>query len=292
MLEIILDSLLDTIKDTVTLIPFLFLTYLAMEWLERKTEEQSVNLLSRIGKTGPIVGAACGIIPQCGFSAAAASLYSGGVITLGTLLAVFLSTSDEMVPIFLSSSIGADVIGKLLLAKFVIGLTTGVLLDMIIHLVHYTFRTERHIHDLCEQDECGCEDEEEGGIFHSALVHTVKITIFIFFISLMVSLLVGFMGHDAIASFLTGSPVLGVFLAGIIGLIPNCAASVAITELYIEGLLTAGQLMTGLLVGAGVGLLVLIRTNRHQFENAKVIACLYGAGVLWGLLIDAIGITF
>lgn len=291
MRELLLDSLIDTLKDTATLIPFLFVTYLAMEWLERRTEEQSVALLSRIGRFGPVFGAAAGVIPQCGFSAAAASLYSGGVISIGTVLAVFLSTSDEMVPIFLSSAVSPAVIGKLLLAKFAIGLITGLAADMMVRLIHYTFRTHKHIHDLCEQDQCGCEDEE-GGIFHSALVHTVKITVFIFIISLVISLMVGFIGDKAIASFLTGIPVIGVLLAGLIGLIPNCAASVVITQLYLDGLLTSGQMMTGLLVGAGVGILVLVRTNRHRYENARVIAALYAAGVAWGLIIDLLGITF
>ena len=291
MAEIILDSLFDTVKDTVTLIPFLFITYLAMEWLERRTEDQSVALLSRIGKFGPVFGAGVGIIPQCGFSAAAASLYSGGVISVGTVLAVFLSTSDEMVPIFISSAVSPSVIGKLLLTKFIIALVTGLAADIMIRIIHYTFRTHKHIHDLCEQDECGCEDEE-GGILHSALVHTIKITIFIFIISLVISLLIGFIGKSAIASFLTGIPVIGVFLTGLIGLIPNCAASVVITQLYLEGFLTAGQLMAGLLVSAGVGILVLIRTNRHQAENLRVIAALYGSGIAWGILIDLLGITF
>lgn len=291
MQEIILESLLDTIKDTVTLIPFLFITYLVMEWLERKTEDQSVAVLSRIGKFGPVFGAGVGIIPQCGFSAAAASLYSGGVISVGTLLAVFLSTSDEMVPIFLSASVSPAVIGKLLLTKFLIAMITGLFADFLIRVIHYTFRTHKHIHDLCEQDECGWEDEE-GGIFHSAFVHTAKITIFIFIVSLAISLLVGFLGEEAIAAFLTGIPVLGVFLSGLIGLIPNCAASVVITQLYLKGMLTPGQLLAGLLVSAGVGILVLIRTNRHQAENARVIAALYASGVAWGLLIDLLGITF
>lgn len=291
MQEILTDSLLDTIKDTVTLIPFLFITYLAMEWLERRTEDQSIALLSRIGRFGPVIGAGIGIIPQCGFSAAAASLYSGGVITVGTVLAVFLSTSDEMVPIFLSAAVSPAIIGRLLLTKFVIALITGITADIVIRLVHYTFRTHKHIHDLCEQDDCGCEDEE-GGIIHSALVHTVKITVFIFIISLAISLLVASIGEKAIASFLTGIPVLGVFLAGLIGLIPNCAASVVIAQLYLEGLLTAGQMMAGLLVSAGVGILVLVRTNRHQSENLRVIGVLYASGVAWGLLIDAVGITF
>ena len=162
---------------------------------------------------------------------------------------------------------------------------------MAVRIVNYTFKTHKHIHDLCEQDECGCEDEE-GGIVHSALVHTVKITAFIFLISLVISLLVGFIGEDTLASVMTGIPVLGVFISGLIGLIPNCAASVVIAQLYLEGLLTTGQMMAGLLVGAGVGILVLIRTNRHQAENLRVIAALYGSGVAWGLLIDLIGITF
>ncbi|MBR7088497.1 MAG: arsenic efflux protein [Mogibacterium sp.] len=291
MQEIIIDSLLDTVRDTVTLIPFLFITYLVMEWLERRTEDQSVALLSRIGKLGPVVGAGVGIIPQCGFSAAAASLYSGGVISVGTVLAVFLSTSDEMVPIFISAAVSPSAIGKILLTKFIVALITGLMADFMIRVIHYTFRTHKHIHDLCEQDECGCEDEE-GGILHSALVHTFKITVFIFIISLIISLLVGFIGDAAIASFLTGIPILGVFLSGLIGLIPNCAASVVITQLYLQGMLTAGQLMAGLLVSAGVGILVLIRTNRHQAENVRVITALYASGVAWGILIDILGITF
>ena len=277
MQEIFIDSLLDTVRDTLTLVPFLFITYLVMEWLERKTEEQSASLLSRVGRLGPLAGSAAGVIPQCGFSAAAASLYSGGVISVGTLLAVFLSTSDEMVPIFISSAVSPAVIGKLLLAKFVIALITGVTVDMTVKLVNYTFRTHKHIHDLCEQEHCGCEDEE-GGILRSALVHTGKITLFVF--------------QDKIAAFLTGIPVLGVFLSGLIGLIPNCAASVIITQLYLDGLLTAGQMMAGLLVGAGVGILVLARTNRHRGENLRVIAALYGAGVIWGIIIDILGIAF
>ena len=291
MREIIIDAFTDTVRDTASLVLFLFLTYLVMEWLERKTEDQSVAMLSRIGKYGPVIGSAAGIIPQCGFSAAAASLYSGGVISVGTVLAVFLSTSDEMVPIFISSAVSAGTIGKLLFAKFLIAMITGLSADLIVRLVNYTFRTHKHIHDLCEQDECGCEDEE-GGIIHSALVHTVKITVFIFIVSLIISLLVGFTGKNALASFMTGIPVLGVFLSGLIGLIPNCAASVVITQLYLEGLLTAGKLMAGLLVSAGVGVIVLIRTNRHLAENLRVIAVLYASGVAWGILIDLTGITF
>ena len=283
-------AVLDTIKDTLTLIPFLFLTYLAMEWLERRTEEQSVSLLSRIGKFGHIAGAGIGLIPQCGFSAAAASLYSGGVITAGTLIAVFLSTSDEMLPIFLSSYAGAGTIGKILAAKFVIALVSGTAVDLAAGLVHHRPET-KHIHDLCEREHCGCEDEE-GGILHSALIHTLKITGFIFAISLVLSLLMVFLGKDALASLLTGAPAAGAVVTAIIGLIPNCAASVVIAEMYLEGLLTCGQLMSGLLVGAGVGLLVLVRTNNRTKENAMVIGTLLALGIAWGILTDMLGITF
>ena len=291
MSEIIIDSLKDTVKDTITLIPFLFITYLAMEWLERKTEDQSIGLLSRIGRFGHLLGAGIGLIPQCGFSAGAASLYSGGVITAGTLIAVFLSTSDEMIPIFLSSSVAPSAIGKILAAKFVIALVSGIAVDAASRVIRYGFHADKHIHDLCEREHCGCE-EEEGGIFHSALVHTLRITAFIFVISLALSLAVGFAGRDALASLMTGSPVIGTIATGIIGLIPNCAASVLITQMYLEGLLTSGQLMAGLLVGAGVGLLVLVRTNDHQKENAAVIGTLLGLGICWGVLIDILGITF
>ena len=283
-------AIIDTIKDTLTLIPFLFLTYVAMEWLERRTEEQSVDLLARIGKFGHVAGAGIGLIPQCGFSAAAASLYSGGVITAGTLIAVFLSTSDEMLPIFLSSSVGAGTIGKILAAKFVIALISGIAVDLIAGLMHHRSET-KHIHDLCEREHCGCEDEE-GGILHSALIHTLKITGFIFVISLILSLLMEFVGEGVMASFMTDAPVAGTIVTAVIGLIPNCAASVVIAQMYLEGLLTCGQLMAGLLVGAGVGLLVLVRTNNKTSENAKVIGVLLALGIAWGILIDLLGITF
>lgn len=291
MTGILSDALLDAVIDTVKLIPFLFVTYLFMEYLERKTEEKSAAALRKVGKAGPVFGGIIGIVPQCGFSAAAASLFSGGVISIGTLMAVFLSTSDEMLPIFISSAVGIGTIVKVLLAKVVIGVVTGIIIDLVIYLAHYRMRTDKHIHDLCEQEHCGCE-EEEGGIFRSALIHTLKITLFIFIISFVITLLVEGAGEDRIAGFLSGMPYLGVFLSGIIGLIPNCAASVMITQLYLSGLLGAGQMMSGLLVGAGVGLLVLFRTSRHWKENVKVLAVLYASGVLWGLLIEALHITF
>ena len=290
MQEIITDSLLDTIKDTATLMPFLFITYLAMEWLERSTEEQSVALLSRMGRFRHAIAAGIGLVPQCGFSAAAASLYSGGVITAGTLIAVFLSTSDEMVPIFLSSAVPAGTIGKILLAKFVIALVSGIAVDAVAKTARRWVHADKHIHDLCEREHCGCGDEE-GGILRSALVHTLRITAFIFVISLGLSLLVGFLGEDALASLFSGAPLAGTVIAALTGLIPNCAASVAVTQMFLKGILTTGQLMAGLLTGAGVGLLVLFRTNPHHKENLAILSALFALGVFWGSLIDLLGIS-
>ena len=291
MSDAILEALLDTIKDTATLIPFLFITYLAMEWLEDKTEDQSVALLSRMGRARHVIGAGIGLVPQCGFSAAAAGLYSGGVITVGTMLAVFLSTSDEMLPIFISSSVSANSIFKILAVKFAFALATGILIDLAIKTFKFTLGGSKHIHDLCEQDHCGCEDEE-GSIVRSALVHTAKIVVFIFIASFVIGLIAESLGKDVVASVLSGAPVLGTFICSLVGLIPNCAASVIIAELYLENMISAGQMMAGLLVSAGVGILVLCRSNRNRKENALIIAMLYFSGVIWGLLTDIIGLTF
>ena len=291
MTEVFADALMDAAVDTVKLIPFLFITYLVMEYLEDKTSDKTTEMLARVGRFGPIFGGAAGVLPQCGFSAAAASLYSGGVITAGTLLAVFLSTSDEMLPIFISKAVSPDTIFRVLVCKMMIGAVTGLFLDFVLlHLLRGRGFGLR-IHELCEQEHCGCE-EEEGGILHSALIHTLKITGFIFVVSLVLSLLMETVGGDVLASLLTGAPVAGTIITGIIGLIPNCAASVLITQMYLEGLLTSGQLLSGLLVGAGVGLLVLVRTNNKKKENAQVIGTLLGLGIAWGILIDILGISF
>lgn len=286
-----IDALLDTIKDTAILLPFLFLTYLAMEWLEERTEEKSVAMLRKVGRAGHLLGAGIGLIPQCGFSAAAASLYAGGVISVGTMLSVFLSTSDEMLPIFISSSVAPGSIAKILLFKFVIALVSGIIVDAAARAIGNKSHTDKHIHDLCEQEHCGCEDEGSG-IVRSAAVHTLKIAAFIFVISLVLSLVVESAGKDVVSGLIQSAPVAATFISGLIGLIPNCAASVVVAELYLEGFFTAGQMMSGLLVGAGVGILVLARTNRHPKENVAIIAVLYVIGVVWGLIIDALQITF
>ena len=291
MLSLFADACLDALVDTARLLPFLFVTYLIMETLERRTEEKNAGLLEQSGRHGPLIGAALGVVPQCGFSAAAASLYAGGLISIGTLLSVFLSTSDEMLPILISQQVPVPSILLILFTKFFLGALTGFALDSILRLTRYRYKTEKRIHDLCEKEHCGCE-EEEGSVLHSAIVHTLHIAAFILVISFLLTLLVEGFGEEYIEALLVGRPITGVLLSGLIGLIPNCASSIMITQLYLEELVGAGQMMAGLLVSAGVGVLVLFRTNAHPKENLKITAILYLAGVFWGILIELLGIVF
>ena len=342
-MEMILDALLDAVLDTAKLIPFLFITYMGMEYLEHKAEKHTTGMLEKAGHFGPLIGSAVGILPQCGFSAAASSLFAGGVISVGTLIAVFLSTSDEMLPIFISEGVHPATMLRILATKAILGLISGFLLDVFMRHGRHTKAPEKHIHDLCVHEHCDCNEEEEEeelhteaahtheanaddhthrhvaeehhshehaaahahaghhhhhhqkgfvGIAMPALHHTIQITGFIFFITLIITLLVEGIGAEAIGHFLSGKPIVGVFLAGVVGLIPNCAASVSITQLYLMGILNAGQMMAGLLVGAGVGLLVLFRTNDHPNENLRITIMLYGLGVFWGLVIEYLGIVF
>ena len=342
-MEMILDALLDAVLDTAKLIPFLFITYMGMEYLEHKAEKHTTGMLEKAGHFGPLIGAAVGILPQCGFSAAASSLFAGGVISVGTLIAVFLSTSDEMLPIFISEGVHPATMLRILATKAILGLISGFLLDVFMRHGRHTKAPEKHIHDLCVHEHCDCNEEEEEEVLHTeaahtheanaddhthrhvaeehhshehaaahahaghhhhhhpkgfmgiampALHHTVQITGFIFFITLIITLLVEGIGAEALGHFLSGKPIVGVFLAGVVGLIPNCAASVSITQLYLMGILNAGQMMAGLLVGAGVGLLVLFRTNDHPNENLRITIMLYGLGVFWGLVIEYLGIVF
>ncbi len=415
----VVDALMDAVLDTVKLLPFLLLTYLLMEYLEQASEQKTRQLLEKAGIYGPFFGAVSGIIPQCGFSAAAASLFSGGIISMGTLLAVFLSTSDEMLPILLTSSAGMGPIARILFLKFLIGMLSGFAADFLLRRMSFGKgrASTKKIHDLCEREGCDCgkpgipyaydghvhngkgimrmhsashartesasharkdsashartesashartdsashahaestshartesafhthtesvshahtdsashahtdpvshaqmdsaprsqmdlsahsHKDSVNGVFHflsdawiniirPAIHHTIQITIYIFIFNLVITLLVEGIGEDAIGSFLVGKPLAGVFLAGLVGLIPNCAASVALTKLWLMGMLSGGQMMAGLLVGAGVGLLVLFRTNDHPNENLLILLSLYGFGVFWGLLIQLLGL--
>ena len=286
------DVLADAVVDTLYLLPFLFVTYLLMEWLEHKAGDKAQRAVQRAGAAGPAVGAVLGVVPQCGFSAVASTLYAGRVITLGTLFAVLLSTSDELLPVFLAEQASLATIARILVVKVAIGMVMGFLVDALMRLVRHA-DPQLHIHDLCEQDHCRCgEGEGGGGILRSAVVHTLQVTLFIFLITLVLDAAIAVVGQDAIGSFLGANPVLSVFASALVGLIPNCAASVVIAQLYLDGMLGAGAMLAGSLVNAGVGLLVLVRSNRHAKENAAIIAGLYATGVLWGLVANALGLVF
>lgn len=287
-MEIIMDVLADAAADSIKLLPFLFITYILMEYLENKMEEKSHDMMRHSGHIGPVFGGILGIFPQCGFSTAASNLYAGGVITVGTLLSVYLSTSDEMLPVFISEAVPAATIIKILLAKMVLGIITGFIIDIIFHAVPFLHVKHKDIHHLCEQEHCHCED----GILLSACKHTVKIFAFIFALSFAIGMVIELIGEGQLASLVINRPVSGEVLAGLIGLIPNCAASVTITELYLGGVIGSGAMMTGLLVSAGVGVLVLVRMNHSIKENISIITALYLAGILWGIFIEMAGITF
>ena len=285
----LLDAILETLIDGVKLLPFLFVTYLLMEYIEHKTSKKTEAMIKKSGKFGPFPGGILGMIPQCGFSAAASNLYAGRIITIGTLIAIFLSTSDEMLPILISEQAPALTIGRILATKAVIGIAAGFLIDFIVGKNKDEEKDDLRIEHMCDHEHCHCK---EGNILRSAINHTVQIFVFILLISLMINVVIGMIGEETLASFLSSKPFVGPVLSGIVGLIPNCASSVVITQLYLEGVLGAGAMMSGLLAGSGVGLLVLFRANDDVKENVKIMLLLYVIGVVAGIAIDMMGIIF
>ena len=284
MSEIILDSVIDSIK----LLPFLFLTYLFMEWLEHKTGAAARKRIRTAGKFGPVWGGLLGVIPQCGFSAAASSLFAGRVITVGTLIAVYLSTSDEMFPIMISNAVPVVTIVKILTCKAVIGILSGLVLEYVYTHILKKQEPDVDIHEICEEERCHCEH----GVISSAAFHTLKVFVYIFLISLVLNIIIGLVGEETLAGLFTGTPIAGELIAALVGLIPNCASSVVITQLYLDHIIGAGAMMAGLLVNAGVGLLILFRLNRDRVQNLKIVGVLYGLGVFWGIIIEFAGIVF
>ena len=278
-----LHVLWHSFLETVNLLPFLFLTYLLMEFLEHKSGDLTQRLLPRSGKVGPLVGGALGIAPQCGFSAAASGLYGGRLITMGTLLAVYLSTSDEMLPIMISGGASIGFMLTVLACKLVIAVVAGFAVDGVLRLISgEKTEEEPQIEDLCQRDRCKCGDH----FVMSAVNHTVRTLLFIFLISLVLNGTVELIGEDTLASWVLNRPVLGNLLAALVGLIPNCASSVVLTELYLSNVISLGAMMSGLLVNAGVGLLVLFRNNRPVRNSLCIVGVLFLIGVVSGLLLD------
>ena len=295
MLEIIEETLIDAVK----LLPFLFITYLIMEYIEHKMGHKTKSAIKKSGKWGPIIGSILGVFPQCGFSVSATNLYAGRVITLGTLIAVYLSTSDEMLPIFISEAVSPVIILKILGIKLIIGMIAGVILDLFVNLIiknknkkivqqNEEGSEEDEIGHMCEEEHCHCN---ESGILKSAIHHTLSILVFIVLITFIINTVVYFVGEETIAGWILNKPVIGPVIASLIGLIPNCAASVIITNMYLENVISLGSMISGLLTGAGVGLAVLFKTNSKIKENIGIIILLYAIGVISGIMIDLIGIT-
>lgn len=284
MIEILLDAFADSLR----IVPFLFLTYLVMGILEHAASDKPKKFIKNAGKFGPIWGSLIGAFPQCGFSAAASYFYIGRVLTLGTLISIYMSTSDEMLPIMLSQQVPASTVLKILGTKIFIGMVTGFLVEVFFGWMARRNKTPRDfVHDR-ECDSCSCG----AGIAAGALIHTLKVFVFVFLVSLAIGMAIHFIGEEGLTRLFSDIPVLGEAAAGIVGLIPNCAASVVITQLYLDGIIGAGPMMSGLLVSAGVGLLVLFRENRHMYENLTIAVLLYAVSVGWGVIIEFLGITF
>lgn len=365
-MDLLIDILLDAGKDTLSLVPFLLVTYLALETLEHVAGDRVNGAIKRAGAAGPVVGSLLGMVPQCGFSAMAATLYAGRVVTLGTLVAVFLSTSDEMLPLLLAEQVPVQTMAMLLASKALIALVTGFIVDAAVRGLRRNVRAHAairrtvlgtaansahvncahddhtggdiidevaeagvsadHIHELCERDHCGCdEDEDERGhghghehghegdyahergcacghehghshegasllaIIRSAISHTVQVSVFIFLVTLILVAVLETFGESTIEQFLRGNETLAVLGSALVGLIPNCSASVVITQLYLEGALQLAPMLAGTLISAGVGYLVLFRTNRSARENALFLAMMYVIGAGWGLVLSACG---
>ena len=278
-----LDAILDACLDTLKLLPFLFVTYLLMEYIEHKTSEKSKEAIKKSGKFGPAIGAILGAVPQCGFSVSATNLYAGRVITVGTLIAIYLSTSDEMLPILISSGTNIGLIVEILLVKIIIGIIAGMTIDLIHKKTKKTHEQE-DIHSLCEHDHCHCED----GILKSSIKHTLQIFVFILIVSIALNLILTLIGEDTLANFISQNKILAPAIACLIGLIPNCASSVVLTELFTGGIIGIGTLIGGLLVNSGLGLMVLFKVNKNIKENIKIVSCLYAIGVISGIIIEII----
>lgn len=279
--EIMTEVFWHGILDTLDLMPLLFITYLFMEYIEHKAKSRAEDIIRSSGALAPIVGGLAGSLPQCGFSAVAANLYSGGLVSLGTLVAVFLATSDEMIPILISGKISAVSIAVILCYKTVVAILSGFIIDLVLR--RHKAENKREV-DEHHREHGHCHE----GIFKSAAIHTMKITLFILLVNFGINALIYALGEDAIGGFIYGIPVLGHLIAAIFGLIPNCAASVALTTLATEGIITVGTMMAGLFSGAGIGLAVLLRENRPRRVNAMIIGILVLIGTVFGYLADLI----
>ena len=275
MLDVIKDGLFDTLK----ILPYLLITFILLEFIEHKLSHKNKEMLSKNKKYGPFIGSILGALPQCGFSSMASELFSSRVITIGTIVAVYLSTSDEMLPIMLSENVNILLLLKIIGFKVIIGMIIGVIIDLIIK----NKEESNHMHDLCEEEHCKCEKD---GIILSSIKHTLKIGLFILIANLLINIIIFKVGEDNISKILLNKNIFTYFLASLVGLIPNCASSVIMTELYLSKLITTGTLLSGLLTGSGIGILILFKTNKDLKENLLILSIIYFTGIIIGMLVD------
>ncbi len=280
----LLDVLLDAVSDCVRDLPFLFVAFLIVELLEHRTSEWMNRTLAKVNGLGPLVGSLLGAVPQCGFSIMASDFYAGGVISLGTLLAVFLSTSDEALIILMSNPGHMGDVLRLVGVKIALALFWGYVIELVIRLSGWRLASKHQdLHDLCEN--VGGEKEGESP-FRSAVRHTLEVFFFLFVFTFLLNLLIELIGMKGISRMLLSNTIFQPVLAAFIGLIPNCAASVILTELYIEGAISFGSAVAGLASGAGLGLVVLWRTNRNRKENLIETAVLLVTAILSGVVLQ------
>lgn len=271
-----------SIEDTLTIIPFLFIAFLFMEYIEHKFNKKTKNIIERAGKSGPLLGSILGVFPQCGFSVMGTNFYAARIISLGTLVSIYLSTSDEMLPIMLSEGLKLSQIFYILFIKVVIAIIAGFIID-------YIYRnkkvTKKVIHELCEEEHCDCHHD---GIIKSSIKHTLSIVLFIFITNLIITGLIETIGEDNMSEILFKNTIFGPFIASLFGLIPNCASSVIITELFLSGAISFGSLIAGLLTGSGIAILVLFKINKNLKENFHILGLVYFVGVISGIIIELI----
>lgn len=276
MIDIILDTLIDGVK----LIPFLFFAFLFIELIEHKFNRHTKNIVKKSGRFGPVIGSVLGIVPQCGFSVMATNLYITRIITLGTLISVYLSTSDEMIAVMISHGTSISKVIPILLIKVVIGVIAGIVIDFI-------FKSEVNRdeeYSICEHDHCHCEE----GIIKSSIKHTVNIIAFILVVEFVLNVIMEYGFRDVLVSFFKDNSIISIMLSSLIGLIPNCGASVVITELYLDGIVGLPSVISGLLTGSGVALLVLFKSNKNIKENFKILFLVYFIGVLGGIIVNLV----
>jgi hypothetical protein len=278
MKDIILDTLLDGIK----LIPFLFIAFLIIELIEHKYSKKTKKIVSNSGKFGPIIGGVLGAFPQCGFSVMATNLYITRIISLGTLISIYLSTSDEMLPILISEGVSFSFAFKIILIKLSIGIAAGFIIDFILRNKNKNIELDSHI---CEDEHCHCDH----GLIKPVIKHTINILIFIMIVTFALNLLFEYVGEDNLSKLFLKNSIFGPFIASIIGLIPNCGASVILTELYLKNAISLGSGIAGLLTGSGVAILVLFKSNKNLKENLSISLIIYTIGVLSGIVIELIG---